>query len=226
MASSFRDPVLILKTAATVLILKVTAQVIYGYRNYLPPNFQSDFLFGRESYFYGPYQYAFWCHLIAGPASLVLGLLLISTAFRRQFPQWHRRLGRIQVAIILILLVPSGMWMACYPLSGPIAGFSLMTLAVLTGWTAAQGWRDAVQRRFAEHRIWMLRNYTLLCSAVVLRILGGASVLMRAPPDWYDIAIIWISWLLPVTILELILWKKRRRQSSRATTLRHQSSST
>ena len=37
---------------AALLILKVTLSVIVGYRNYLPPNFRSDFLIGREAYFF------------------------------------------------------------------------------------------------------------------------------------------------------------------------------
>ena len=38
-----------------LLILKVTGAVMLGYVNYLPPNFDSDFLRGRERYFFGAY---------------------------------------------------------------------------------------------------------------------------------------------------------------------------
>jgi hypothetical protein len=43
-----------LTVAAALLIVKVTLSVILGYRDYLPPNFDADFLLGRESYFWGP----------------------------------------------------------------------------------------------------------------------------------------------------------------------------
>src|SRR5262245_46515539 len=102
----------VLSAAAILLILKVTLSVVIGYRDYLPPNFDADFLLGREAYFWGPYSWAFYAHLIAGPASLLLGTVLISDRFRQAVPKWHRRLGRWQVACILLLVVPSGLWMA------------------------------------------------------------------------------------------------------------------
>jgi hypothetical protein len=39
-----------------ILILKVTANIVLGYEDYFPPNFDTTFLRGRESYFFGPYQ--------------------------------------------------------------------------------------------------------------------------------------------------------------------------
>ena len=53
-----------------VVILKVTATVVSNYHNYFPPNFTSDFLRGRERHFFGVYQWAFYTHIISGPASL------------------------------------------------------------------------------------------------------------------------------------------------------------
>ena len=41
----------ILLLLAVVLILKVTFSVVLGYRNYFPPNFDNDFLSGRQAYF-------------------------------------------------------------------------------------------------------------------------------------------------------------------------------
>jgi hypothetical protein len=35
--------------ALALLILKVTATVVLGYRDYMPPNFAADFLQGREA---------------------------------------------------------------------------------------------------------------------------------------------------------------------------------
>ena len=149
----------VLRILACILILKVTLSVIWGYRDYLPPNFRSDFLLGREPYFFGAYQWAFYTHIVSGPLSLIFGLILISDRFRMRFPKWHRSLGKIQVAIVLLLLVPSGLWMAGYAATGTVAGIGLAVLAVLTGLCILLGWRSAVQRRFVEHRRWMWRCF-------------------------------------------------------------------
>src|SRR5262249_37651005 len=100
----------VLTLVASVLILKVTLSVVLGYRDYFPANFRTDFLQGREDYFYGPYWWAFYTHIVSGPITLILGLLLVSEAFRTAFPTGHRRLGEVQTLLVLFVLVPSGVW--------------------------------------------------------------------------------------------------------------------
>lgn len=188
--------------AAVLLVVKVTASVVLGYRSYFPPDFNSDFLLGREAYFFGAYAWAFYVHLIAGPASLLMGLLLVSERFRQWSPRWHRFLGRAEIACVLALLVPSGLCMARYAVGGFVSGLGLAMLAVLTGACAVLGWRTAVQRRFVVHRRWMERLLVLLCSAVVIRLIGGAATLVRADAEWVYPASVWISWLVPLAALE------------------------
>src|SRR4026208_2296156 len=102
----------VLTVLAVILILKFTASVMLGYHDYFPPNFTSDFLRGRHSYFFGAYQWAFYPHIVSGPVTLLLGVILPSQKFRTRFPKWHRSLGKIQVLLVLFLLAPSGLWMA------------------------------------------------------------------------------------------------------------------
>ena len=200
-----------LKVAAALLIVKVTLSVVLGYRDYLPPNFDADFLLGRETYFWGPYAWAFYTHLVAGPLSLVLGTVLISDWFRRAWPRWHRRLGRVQVACVLLLVAPSGLWMAWYAMTGAIAGAGLGTLAIATAFCTFVGWRSAVARRFEEHRHWMWRMYLLLCSAVVIRIIGGLATVLQLDALWIYPLSAWASWLVPLAIFEC--WRLRTARS-------------
>ena len=199
---------------AALLVLKVTAAVVLGYRNYFPPNFNADFLRGREGYFFAGYQWPFYAHIASGPVSLVLGTILIGERFRTRFPKWHRYLGRVQVACILLLVSPSGLWMAYYAQAGMIAAASFGLLAIATGASAALGWRAAVQRRFNVHRRWMSRCYLLLCSAVVLRILGGLATVSGVTAPWFDPLASWACWVLPLAAYELSLLADRRKSGS------------
>jgi len=194
----------VLVGAAVLLVLKVTLSVVIGYRDYLPPNFNSDFLLGRESYFFGPYSWAFYAHLVSGPASLVVGTSLMSDRFRQWAPKWHRRLGKLQVGNVLLLVVPSGLWMAWYAATGAVAGAGLGSLAVATAICATAGWRAAVARRFQEHRRWMWRTYILLCSAVVIRLIGGTSIVLQVDALWLYPISCWASWLAPLLVFELL----------------------
>jgi hypothetical protein len=192
----------ILTLAAAVLVLKVTAAVVWGYRDYLPPDFSNDFLRGRESYFFGGYRWAFYTHIASGPLFLLLGLTLVGESFRRRFPAWHRRLGRAQGVCVLLFVAPSGLWMAYFAQSGPVAAVSFAALAVTTAACTALGWRAAVRRKFAAHRLWMLRSFVLLCSAVVLRLIGGLATVAGIEAAWFDPIAAWLCWLMPLTAFE------------------------
>src|SRR5262249_44749570 len=111
----------VLTLLIVVLILKVTVSVVIGYRHYVPPDFDNDFLSGRQSYFFGPYEWAFYAHIVSGPISLILGLILVSESFGKRFPKWHRSLGKTQAVLVLFLLAPSGLWMAYYAQTGTVA---------------------------------------------------------------------------------------------------------
>jgi uncharacterized membrane protein len=198
-----------LRLLAGLLVLRVTAAVVVGYHNYLPPDFNSVFLHGRDGYFWGGYHWAFFTHIASGPLCLVCGTILISERFRLRFPKWHRLLGRVQVASILLLLSPSGLWMAYYAEAGTIAAISFGLLAIATAACAACGWRAAVQRRFAVHRRWMWRTYLLLWSAVVLRLLGGLATVSGIHAEWFDPLASWVSWLAPVVAFELVASRRK-----------------
>ena len=186
-----------------MLILKVVGSVLLTYPDYFPPNFDADFLQGREATFFGSYQWAFNAHILAGPLSLLLGLLLISSKYRARFPRWHRRLGRMQGGLVILLVSPSGLWMAFYAGAGPIAGAGFATLAILTALSMAIGWRAAVRRQYAEHEKWMWRCYLLLCSAVVIRLIGGLATVTGLQYAWIDPVAAWACWILPLAVYEI-----------------------
>lgn len=192
------------------MIWKVTLSVVIEYRHYAPPNFQNDFLRGREAYFWSGYYWAFYLHLLAGPPTLILGPLLISERFRQFAPAWHRRLGRVQATFILLLLTPSGLCMAFYAMTGAVAAVGLGTLAIATAACVGLGWRAAMQRRFAEHRLWMWRTFLLLCSAVLLRLIGGFATVLRLDAEWFYPFSTWASRLGPLLVYEV--WRLLGRQ--------------
>jgi hypothetical protein len=210
------QPERVLALLAGLLTLKVVLTVLSNYPDYFTPNFASDFLRGREGHFWGVYQWAFYTHIVSGPVSLILGLILINDCYRTRFPRWHRYLGRLQVACVLLLVTPSGLWMATQATAGPIGALGLSSLAVATGICVALGARAAVTRRFTDHRRWMWRGYLLLCSAVVLRVIGGLATVTGMTAPWVDPLAIWMSWLGPLAVFELREWTGRRSHRARS----------
>jgi hypothetical protein len=192
----------VVRVLAGLLVCKTVLVVFVSYHDYFPANFNSDFLLGKEAYFGGAYQWAFYAHIVTGPFVLASGLVLLSDSIRRQFPFWHRRLGRVHVLCVLFAVAPSGLWMARHAGTGTVAGVGFALLAIATAYCAGKGWQTAVERRFDEHRAWMQRCFALLCSAVVLRVIGGASDVLGVQSTYPFAA--WLSWLVPLMLLELL----------------------
>jgi len=208
----------VLAYAAALLVIKVTVGIVLKYVDYFPPDFSSDFLLGRDAYFFGSYRWAFYAHIVVGPLTLLAGLFLVSERLRQKFPRVHRCLGRVHVFVVLFVLLPSGLWMAFRAAGGPLATMGFVFLSLFTGLSAAMGWRLAIRRRFVEHRRWMGRCFLLLCSTVVLRLMIGLASLLQFDRDWIVPCAVWVSWLLPLLVFEAFhsrnrLFARRRIQS-------------
>lgn len=181
------------------------ALILANYVDYFPPNFNSLFLQGRESTFVGAYLAAFYIHIFSAPVVLFNGLILLSDYVRRRHADWHRWLGRLQVAVLLFFVLPSGLVMSRHAFGGPLAGLSFVVLSVVTGGCAIAGVVYARRRRYQQHRRWMLRCYVLICSAVVLRLMSGAvSLIAVSSPEPAYVLAAWGSWLLPLAMFEII----------------------
>ena len=194
----------VLRWLAVVLILRVLATILANYPDYFPPNFDSLFLQGRERTFTGIYRPAFYVHIFSGPVVLVSGLILLSESLRRRYGGLHRFLGRVQVGVLLLLVLPSSAVMSRHAFGGWPAGLSFLLLSAATASCAIVGVVQARRRRYDRHRRWMLRSYVLICSAVALRLISGAAGLVGVPsPEDAYIVAAWSSWLLPLAAYEI-----------------------
>jgi uncharacterized membrane protein len=194
----------VLRWLAVVLILRVLVAILANYPDYFPPNFDSLFLLGREATFGGAYRVAFYVHIFSAPVVLFNGLILLSESVRRH-GDWHRWLGRVQVILLLLLVLPSSVVMSRHAFGGWSAGLSFLLLSVATAGCAIVGVVHARRRRFTQHRRWMLRSYVLICSAVALRLISGAAGMVGVPsPERAYILAAWSSWLLPLAAFEIV----------------------
>ena len=194
----------VLRWLAVALILRVLAAILSNYPDYFPPNFDSLFLEGREATFTGVYRPAFYVHIFSGPFVLFNGLILLSDSVRRNHRGLHRWLGRVQVAVLLVCLLPTSVVMARHAFGGWPAGLSFVMLSAVTAGCAIAGVVEARRRRFDRHRRWMTRTYVLVSSAVVLRLISGAVSLFEvASPESAYIIAAWSSWLIPLGVYEI-----------------------
>jgi hypothetical protein len=196
---------LVLRWLAVVLILRVLTVILANYPDYFPPDFNSLFLQGREASFQGTYRAAFYVHILSAPLVLLGGLILLSDYVRRRHGGLHRWLGRVQVAVLLIFVLPSSVVMSRHAFGGWLAGLSFLLLSATTAGCAIIGVVHACRRRYAQHRRWMVRSYVLICSAVALRLISGTAGLVGVPsPEHAYVVASWSSWLLPLVAYEIL----------------------
>ncbi len=214
-----RKLTLVLKWVVVFVILKVLVGIVSNYPDYFPPNFDADFLLGRDRDFYGAYGIAFYTHILTTPFAMVNGLVLMNESLRQRFSSQHRWLGRLQVFVVLLLVVPSSLWMSAYTRNGRVAGAGFALLALITGFCMIMGWRRAVEKNFKAHRFWMTRCFVMLCSAIVLRLMSGVATELIPNAMWTYPFAAWGAWLIPWMSLEGFEQYKRSRMKTPANDL-------
>lgn len=116
-------------------------------------------------------------HVGCGIVALGGGLLQFVPSVRTARPRLHRSVGLayltsvciggvtgVPLAVLLLGGVPEDLRRVFYP---SVAAF----LVLSPTWVAltAMAWRRARQRRFEDHRAWMIRSYSLTFAAVTAR---------------------------------------------------------
>ena len=193
----------VLRWLAVALILRVLVTILSNYPDYFPPDFDSLFLQGREATFAGAYRWAFYAHILSAPLVLLTGLFLLCDRGRRG--GLHRVLGRVQVLVLLLIVLPSGVVMSRHAFGGWPAGLSFVLLSAATAACAVIGVAHARGGRYARHRVWMERCYVLISSAVALRLISGAAGLIGVPsPEAAYVVAAWMSWLVPLAAYEVV----------------------
>ena len=152
-------------------------------------------------------------HIFLGSVVLLTSCLQVWPWLRQTHPRVHRISGRIYVAAALPAAV-CVMIIAPLTMHGANAQVANTILAVLWFGTTLAGFRAVRQRRFADHRRWMLRSVALSFSIVANRIwlmvlfavfvpelyLGG-----DVDPAAMEQAIgvsTWISWVVNLLVVQ------------------------
>jgi hypothetical protein len=155
-------------------------------------------------------------HVAGGVVALLIGPFQFVSRIRANMPAIHRATGRIYVGACAIG-APAGLMLAMGTNAGPVAGAGFAIAAVLWPVFTYLGVRAAIERRFTEHREWMIRSYAITSNAITLRLmlpLAGALGFDFMPA--YTV-IAWLSWMTNLALIEIYL---RRTRSSTTTAVR------
>ena len=142
-------------------------RTIVGYMS-----FQDDvqFLALKQAYIHNPvWKTAFYIHVFSAVVALLAGFTQFSKEILRDNPKLHCLIGKIYVGNILFINFPVGLIMGYYANGGLIGKAAFLTLDVLWFTFTLKAYTSVRQRRFVEHKNYMIRSYALTFSAFTLR---------------------------------------------------------
>ncbi|MFJ9851521.1 DUF2306 domain-containing protein [Streptomyces sp. NPDC101150] len=202
---------------AAVIVL-VTAQALSAY---VPPDLHTSRVPPRSQLHYA----LLLAHIATATVAVLTGVAQFWPWLRRRHPAAHRWTGRAYffagvfpsalVGLPVVYFAPTGM-------SNELALAVLDILWIITG---IAGYRTARQRRYADHRVWMIRNFALTLVAITSRLIQPllehlAAVQLSDPVSYagdqltaaHDIAsgTAWMALVLNLIAAEYVIQRGRK----------------
>lgn len=159
-----------------------------------------------------PRALALYAHIGFAPVALAVMPIQFSARLRGSRPHLHRWLGRVYALAILISGV-AGLSLAVNTTAGPVAASGFGLLAVLWLITTARAVWLAMQRRIAEHQVWMVRSAALTFAAVTLRLYLPLLTAAFGFDTGYP-PVAWLCWVPNLIVAEWWLARRRTRPAA------------
>ncbi|MEU8635109.1 DUF2306 domain-containing protein [Amycolatopsis sp. NPDC048633] len=124
-------------------------------------------------------------HILFGSIAIIGVILQVWPWLRRTHPIVHRRVGRVYVFGGAIPSALMALIVAPFNTFGPAAGvFNVAGALLWLGFTIA-GFRATRQRRYADHRKWMIRSFAMTMNTLLSRVYAPLAFLGLRPfyPD-------------------------------------------
>jgi hypothetical protein len=123
----------------------------------------------------------FYIHLPAGVVCLMAPFVLFARRFLKKALQLHVFIGKIYVWTALILVCPTGLYLALYAKGGFVTQVGFVVQAVLMAVSSWMGYRAILTADKVAHVNFMIRSYAVATVVLTFRILHILFFLLRVP---------------------------------------------
>ncbi|WP_020670831.1 DUF2306 domain-containing protein [Amycolatopsis nigrescens] len=156
-------------------------------------------------------HYAFLAgHVITGTIAVLCTIAQLWPWLRRHHPRAHRVSGRIY--LFAGALPCAVLALAMFPVSYGPGSVAVLMSAVLWSVTAVLGWKTARQRRYAEHRRWMLYSFAIMWGLAFWGFVIGYALKYLSPVEIDNATVVeaarWVGWV--GNLLVVHWWLERR----------------
>ncbi|WP_099037185.1 DUF2306 domain-containing protein [Mycobacterium neglectum] len=160
-------------------------------------------------------------HVMFGSVAMVTAVAQVWPRLRSRHPALHRRTGRVYVAAAIPAATLAMVIGAATPF-GPLLAVSNVLLGAVWLWFTINGFAAARQRRFADHRVHMVRSATVALSTITNRIWTPVLFISLQPLQdsifggneehylWFVAGLgAWLGWTIPLASVQWWLTRKR-----------------
>ena len=153
-------------------------------------------------------------HILGAAVFALLGPFQFATRFRRRWPGWHRRAGRLLVACGLVVGL-SALWMTLFYPHPAGDGNLLFALRLLFGsamvGSIVLGFGAIRRGDVTRHREWMMRGYAIGLGAGTQALTLMVGELIAGPPNELSRALLMgAAWVINLAVAEWAIRKRKR----------------
>jgi hypothetical protein len=123
----------------------------------------------------------FYTHLPAGVICLFTPLLLLARTFIKKGLRLHKIVGKVYVWITLLVVCPTGMYLALYAKGGFVTQTGFMVQGILLAMFTWKGYQAIRKGDKSEHLHFMIRSYAVATVVLSFRIFHILFFILQIP---------------------------------------------
>jgi len=124
---------------------------------------------------------SFYIHLPSGVICLLAPIFLFSQRYFKKALNLHQRIGKLYVWITLLLVCPTGMYLALYAKGGLITQVGFMLQGILLAVFTWKGYQAILAGNKSDHMQYMIRSYAVVTVVLSFRIFHILFFLWKVP---------------------------------------------
>jgi hypothetical protein len=142
------------------------------------------------------WRISLYVHLLTGIICLMAPIFLFAKRFVKNGVRLHQAIGKIYVWITLILVCPTGMYLALYAKGGLVTQVGFVLQGVLVAYYTYRGYQAIQERDKLLHFMSMIRSYAMVAVVLMFRLFHVIFFLFDVPyqtnyaiSQWLGIAV-------------------------------------
>lgn len=147
---------------------------------------------------------ALYVHVPSALFALPACTVLLSNRVRARVPRFHRWLGRITGALILLAVVPSGLYLAFFATGGLITTLGFWLTGLITFVAMAKSIASARAGNMKAHRRFSTHVAGQLSVAVFSRLLLVGAEQLEIYEEWVYVTALWLPVIACAVVAELL----------------------